>query len=193
MQRFHLSLERHQHVADITNRCLRHPRVIGAGPVPLTYSHRLMAQEPVRTKYGTARIMDSTVFPAAATTIAAALVEVEPGAMRETHWHPNADEWQYYIAGQVRMTVFASGGAVQTFNYQAGDVGYVPRAMPHYVENMGTTTWRFLEMFRSPKFEGVPLARWLAFTPHELVQAHLKIDESVLAKIAPRKTPVVGV
>jgi oxalate decarboxylase len=32
----------------------------------------------------------------------------------------------------------------------------------------------------------------LAFTPHELVRAHLNIDESVLAKIPPRKTPVVA-
>jgi oxalate decarboxylase len=90
------------------------------------------------------------------------------------------------------MTVFASGGAAQTFDYQAGDVGYIPRAMPHYVENTGKTTMRFLEMFKSPKFEDVPLAQWLAFMPHELVRAHLKIDESVLAKIPPRKMPVVG-
>jgi oxalate decarboxylase len=166
-------------------------RVAGLGPVPVSFTHRMIQMEPLRMKYGTVRIMDSTVFPAA-TTITGALVEVEPGGMREMHWHPNADEWQYHIAGQARMTVFASGGAAQTFNYRAGDVGYVPRAMPHYLENTGTTTFRFLEMFRSPKFEDVPLAQWLAFTPHELVRAHLKIDESVLAKIAPRKMPVVG-
>ena len=47
-------------------------------------------------------------------------------------------------------------------------------------------------MFKSPKFEDVPLAQWLAFTPHELVRAHLNIDGSVLAKIPPRKMPVVG-
>jgi oxalate decarboxylase len=112
--------------------------------------------------------------------------------MRELHWHPNADEWQYYLSGQARMTVFASQGQAQTFDYQAGDVGYIPRAMPHYVENTGAATLRFLEMFRSPKFEDVPLAQWLAFTPHLLVRAHLNLDESVLARIPPRKTPVVG-
>jgi oxalate decarboxylase len=170
---------------------LAQDRVAGLGPVPQTFTHRMITMEPVRTKFGQVRIMDSTVFPAA-TTIAAALVEVEPGGMRELHWHPNADEWQYYIAGQARMTVFASSGAAQTFNYQAGDVGYVPRAMPHYVESLGTQTLRFLEMFRSPRFEDVPLAQWLAFTPHELVRAHLNIDESVLANIAPHRTPVVG-
>jgi oxalate decarboxylase len=90
------------------------------------------------------------------------------------------------------MTVFASGHSAQTFNYQAGDVGYVPRALPHYVENTGTTTLRFLEMFRNSIFEDVPLAQWLAFTPHELVRAHLNIEESVLAKIPQRKMPIVG-
>jgi hypothetical protein len=58
---------------------------------------------------------------------------------------------------------------------------------------MGTTTLRLLEMFRRPKFEDVPPAQRLTFTSHERDRAHLKIDESVLAKIAPRKAPVVGV
>ena len=64
------------------------------GRVPRSFSHRLMAQEPVRAPGGWARIVDSSNFPAAS-TIAAALVEIEPGAVRELHWHPNADEWQY--------------------------------------------------------------------------------------------------
>src|SRR5258705_2346260 len=74
-------------------------RTTGTTAVPQSYSHRLMAQEPIKTKGGTARIVDSSVFPAS-TTIAAALVEIEPGAMRELHWHPNTDEWQYWIEGQ---------------------------------------------------------------------------------------------
>lgn len=165
--------------------------VAGLGPLPETFTHRMIKMDPIRMKFGSVRIMDSTNFPASK-TIASALVEVEPGGMRELHWHPNSDEWQYYLTGQARMTVFASGGSAQTFDYQAGDVGSVPRSMPHYVENTGNTTLRFLEMFRSSRFEDVPLAQWLAFTPHELVRAHLRIDESVLAKIPPHRVPVVG-
>ena len=170
---------------------LNKDKIVGLGPVPCPLSHRMIDLMPIETKYGRARILDSTNFPASK-TIAAALVEVEPGGMRELHWHPNADEWQYYISGQARMTVFASGSSAQTFNYQAGDVGSIPRQMPHYVENTGDTTLRFLEIFRAPKFEDVPLAQWLAFTPHELVRAHLNIDESVLKKIPPYKVPIVG-
>jgi oxalate decarboxylase len=165
-------------------------RLAGAGPVPLWFSHRMLAQEPIRTKHGTVRITDSRIFPAAK-TIAAALVEIEPGGMRELHWHANGDEWQYYLSGQARMTVFASGSTASTFDYQGGDVGYVPCFMPHYVENTGSTTLRFLELFRSDHFEDISLAQWLALTPHELVRAHLHIDESVLAKIPPHDTPIV--
>ena len=165
-------------------------RVKGAGPAPVGYSHRLTAQEPIQTKGGRVRIVDSSVFPAA-TTIAAGLVEVEPGGMRELHWHPNSDELQYYIAGQARMTVFASNATAGTFDYQGGDVGYVPRSMPHYIENTGTTALRYLELWKTARFSDVSLAQWLAFTPYELVRAHLNIDRSVLANVPTSKAPVV--
>jgi oxalate decarboxylase len=58
-------------------------------------------------------------------------------------------------------------------------------------ENIRNTPLRFLEIFRSSYFADISLAQWLAFTPHELVRAHLNIDESVLAKIPAHKTPVV--
>lgn len=51
----------------------------------------MMEQEPQRMPGGTVRITDTTNFPASR-TIAAALVELEPGAMRELHWHPNGAE-----------------------------------------------------------------------------------------------------
>jgi oxalate decarboxylase len=50
----------------------------------------MMAQEPIVAEGGWVRITDSTNFPAA-TTIAAALVNIEPGAMRELHWHPTTN------------------------------------------------------------------------------------------------------
>ncbi len=162
-----------------------------AGRVPQTLSHHMLAQKPLKMAGGQVRITDSTNFPAAS-TIAAALVEIEPGGMRELHWHPTADEWQYYLSGKGRMSVFASSGKARTFDYQAGDVGYVPRAMGHYVENTGTETLTFLEMFRSPRFMDVSLAQWLALTPPELVQAHLNVDQKTMAALSARKEkPVV--
>lgn len=165
-------------------------RMGGSGPVPRTFSHRMLAQEPIRTKSGSVRITDSTVFPASV-TIAAALVEVEPGGLRELHWHPNGDEWQYYLSGQGRMTVFGSESKARTFDYQAGDVGYVPFAMGHYIENTGDTTLTFLEMFKSPRYADISLTQWLALTPHPLVQAHTGMDPKLVEALPETKSPVV--
>jgi oxalate decarboxylase len=162
----------------------------GTGPVPKRFSHRMLAQEPIRTKGGSVRITDSSIFPASA-TIAAALVELEPGAMRELHWHPNGDEWQYYLSGRGRMTVVGPASKALIFDYQAGDVCYVPFAMGHYIENTGDTPLTFLEMFRSPRYADISLRQWMALTPHALVQAHTKLDRAAIDALPQTKSPVV--
>jgi oxalate decarboxylase len=161
------------------------------GPVLDAFSFRLLDREPVRAPGGRVRIVDSTSFPVA-TTIAAALVDVEPGGLRELHWHPNAAEWQYYVSGRGRMTVFAAEGRARTFEYAAGDVGYVPFAMGHYVENTGQETLRFLEVFRSDRFAEISLNQWLALTPSELVREHLHLRDTMMRALRTEKRPVVG-
>lgn len=176
--------------ADIADDAVTAP----AGATPVSYSHRMLEQAPLEKPFGRVRITDSSNFPVSK-NIAAALVEVEPGGLRELHWHPNGDEWQYYLRGQGRMGVFASGGKSRTFDYRAGDVGYVPFAMGHYVENTGDEPLVFLEMFRSPQFADVSLAQWMALVPPELVQAHLNLDGDAMLQIASRaksKPVIVG-
>ena len=158
--------------------------------MPEPFSYRLSQQEPIQAAGGRVRIVDSRTF-SAAKTIAAALVEVDPGGMRELHWHPNGAEWQYYLEGQGRMTVFAAEGVARTFDYQAGDVGYVPFAMGHYVENRGSTPLRFLEMFRSDHFADVSLNQWLALTPPELVRSHLHLGAKAMAALRKDKPIIV--
>ena len=162
----------------------------GAGPVPQSFAHRMTAQEPMRFPGGTVRITDTRAFPASK-TISAALVELEPGSLRELHWHPTGDEWQYYLEGEGRMTVFAAEGKARTFDYRGGDVGYVPFAMGHYVENTGTGPLRFLEVFRSDRYADVSLNQWMKLTPPELVRSHLNIEQSVLNGLSAEKHPVL--
>jgi oxalate decarboxylase len=142
-----------------------------------------------RSKGGEVRIVDSRSFKAS-TTIAAAIVTVKPGGIRELHWHQNADEWQYFIAGKGRMTVFATGGRARTMNFQAGDVGYIEKTLPHYVENTGDTDLKFLEMFKAGVYQDLSLSEWLTHTPPELVMAHMNIDRATLDAI-PRDEIVI--
>ena len=88
---------------------------------------------------GTAKIADSTVFNVS-TQIAVAEITVEPGAMRELHWHPTQDEWSYFLSGTARVTLFASSANARTFNFQAGDVGYVPASYGPYSTALQTSS-----------------------------------------------------
>src|SRR5260370_17548151 len=76
----------------------------GLPPHPFTFS--LGSGPPAReTKGGSVRIADIRNFTVS-TTVAAALVTVHPGGIREMHWHPNADEWQYWINSKRQLTLF---------------------------------------------------------------------------------------
>ena len=160
------------------------------GTIPLSFKHQLLAQKPFITPGGSVRIVDSSNFPISK-TIAAALVEILPGGMRELHWHPNNDEWQYYLTGQGRMTVFGGNGAARTFDYRAGDVGYVPYAFGHYIQNTGTDTLWFLEMFKSDRFADISLNQWMALTPRDLVRDNLHVGDELLDALRKEKWPVV--
>jgi len=155
------------------------------------FAFRTMEMPPTkRTKGGEVRIVDSSTFKAS-TNIAMAMVTVHPGGLRELHWHPNADEWQYYIVGKGRMTVVSTGNKARTMDFQAGDVGYVEKTLLHYIENTGDTDLIFLEMFKSSFYQDLSLSEWLTHTPPQLVMAHLGIDRPTLDAMPKEEVVVI--
>lgn len=134
------------------------------------------------TAHGDVRIVDSSNFSAAA-NIAMAYVTLKSGGLRELHWHPNANEWQYFIQGKGRMTLFHNKAAARTADFSAGDVGFVPITLGHYIENTGDTDLVFLEMFRAPRYQDISLNDWITHIPPALVAQHLGISPRTLEAI----------
>ncbi len=158
----------------------------GTGAVPRRFDFRPSQIKPAKvTAGGEVKIIDSRNFPV--TPIAAGIVRLKPGGLRELHWHPNADEWQYYITGKARMSVFAAASRARTMDFEEGDVGYIPQSQPHYIENTGDTDLVFLEMFKSDHYEDISLAQWMAHTPHLLVDQHLQVGQAMLDAIPREK------
>ncbi len=149
----------------------------------LNFTHKMLAQEPKEASGGKVRITDSTNFPISK-TVAAAHLDIGPGAMREMHWHPNADEWSFVIKGRARVTVFAAEGNARTFDFMPGDVGIVPRNMGHFIENLSDDEpLEMLEIFRADQFQDFSLFQWMGETPQKLVKDHLfQHDEKVAEK-----------
>lgn len=160
------------------------------GDIPLSFKHQLLAQPPLKTPGGSVRIVDSSNFPISR-TIAAALVEIEPGAMRELHWHPNNDEWQYYLAGQGRMTVFGET-AQPVPSIIEPETSVMSLLLMDIISRIPKTdTLWFLEMFKSDRFADVSLNQWMALTPHQLVGSNLNAGPELLNALRKVKWPVV--
>jgi oxalate decarboxylase len=159
-----------------------HPFVFSLGDLPATR----------KTKGGFVQIADSRNFNVSK-TVAVAQVTVKPGGMRELHWHPNADEWQYYIKGNARMTVFDTGPKAMTADFRPGDIGYVKKSLGHYVQNTGNTDLVFLELFKSDHYAEVSLSDWLTHTPPQMVMDTLKISRETLARFPNNRPDVVPV
>ncbi|KAH7344215.1 oxalate decarboxylase [Rhizoctonia solani] len=162
-----------------------------AGTVPLPYTFAASKAPATNTTGGTVKVIDSRTFNISQ-TIAVAEVTVVPGGIRELHWHPTQPEWTFFLQGNARITVFASSANARTFDYQAGDVGYIPPTFGHYVENTGNTTLKYLEIFNSNIYEDISLNQWLALTPPDMVKAHLQLSDETISQLQKVKPIVVG-
>lgn len=148
---------------------------------PLTHRYHLLAQEPEIFDGGTMRIVSMAEFPISSTMTGALLV-IKPGGMRELHWHPNAAEWQLYIRGQGRMTVFGSAGRARTDEFGPLDVGYVPQGFGHYIENIGDTDLEILLALNNATYQSISITAWMAANPNLLLSTNFGVPESVFAK-----------
>lgn len=150
--------------------------------------YHLRAQQPRVYPGGTLRVVSSREF-AVSTTMTGALMTIEPGGLRDMHWHPNADEWQYYITGRARMTVFAAGGRSELVEFGPGEVGYIPQGYGHYIENTGSETTEVLIAFNSGEYQDISLAEWMAGNPRGLVATNFGVPDDVVARF--RHTGVI--
>ena len=159
---------------------------------PIRYTFKMEAMIPTKkTQGGEVRVVDSHNFPASK-NVAAALVTIKPGGMRELHWHPNASEWQFYLAGKGRMTIYMPPGRARTMDFNANDVGYVPLVAGHYIENTGHTDLIFLEMFKADQYLDFSMNNWIRRLPPEVVTSHLNIDEATIEKIPAENQAVIS-
>ncbi|RAJ00417.1 oxalate decarboxylase [Chitinophaga skermanii] len=150
----------------------------------LTSKHRypLHAQQPkIVPGGGTQRTVSQVEFPIAA-TITGSIFEIEPGGLREMHWHPNADEWQYYLQGAAEMGVFLAEGQFVKDDFVTGDVGYVPMGAGHYIKNTGDDVLIVLLGFNNSIYEAIDLSTWLSGNPADIIRGNFGIDADLAKK-----------
>lgn len=155
------------------------PPPASENPPPLTHRFRLGAKIPVSFAGGSFNLVTQKEFPISS-TMSGAILKLKPLSIREMHWHPNADEWQYYLKGKARMTVFGSKGRKITRDFEPGDVGYVPMGYGHYIESIGEEDCEMLAVFNSGEYQEISLSQWLSSNPAYLLETNFTVSPEVI-------------
>ncbi len=114
------------------------------------------------------------------------ILDLDPGALRTLHWHPNADEWQYVIDGEVSVTLFGSHGRYRTERLEKGDVGYIPQGYGHSIENVGNRAARILIGFNAGIYETIDLSQWIAANPKDVLATNFNQPADLFGKFPDR-------
>ncbi|KAL7272223.1 hypothetical protein RUND412_004979 [Rhizina undulata] len=175
--------------ADIAENNVTSP--YGIIPEQQAFSYHFSKQKPLEVPGGSVKIVDSSTFKAAA-NIAAAEVKIKPGGMRELHWHPNSDEWNFFLSGRGRITIYDAPSSARTFDYASGDVGYIINNQGHYIENIGDEDLHLLEILKAPRFEDVSLGQWMALMPPQIIKDTLHLSDETLSVLSKEKQYVVS-
>src|SRR5437762_2587011 len=106
---------------------------------------------------------------------------LQPGGMRELHWHATAAEWAYVDRGRVRTTVLGPGGYWETNDFEPGDVWYFPRGHGHQLECLGDEPCHFVLIFDNgyfSEFGTFSITDWIGHTPPALLAKNFGLPES---------------
>jgi oxalate decarboxylase len=159
---------------------------------PLTHKYQLLARPPLRTFPGGREWrVDSAAFPISK-TVTGVILDLEPGALRELHWHPTADEWHYVIEGDISVTMFGSHGRYRTETLAKGDVGYIPQGYGHSIENVGKKPCRVLIGFNTGEYATIDLSQWIAGNPLDVLATNFSKPAALFEKFPHRDVFISG-
>ena len=102
-------------------------------------------------------------------TMSGGVMTIKPGAMRNLHWNPNANEWHFYLRGKGQVALFGSGGRGKVAEFQPGDVAYIPQGYGHAIKNVGDEDLEIIQTWDAGKFEEIDLDKWVQSSPRYLL------------------------
>jgi len=144
-------------------------------------------------EFGTAKDIDATIIPGL-DRVSMSFMTLEPGAMRDAHWHPHGTELIYIESGELEWGIQAPGKAGQSsvFTAKAGEAVALPEGWLHYAANTGTQKARLIVLWESTAPKSIELAGVLSVLPTELTLASAgRIMNEAAAKSLLGKQPRV--
>ncbi len=124
------------------------------------------------SEYATGKDVDAKIM-GQLDGISMSLMTVEPGAMRDLHWHPHGTELVYIVAGELEIGLQAPGkaGDSSVFTAGQGQAVALPEGWLHYAANTGSETARLIVVWESTQPKSVEVMSMLSVLPTELTMA----------------------
>lgn len=157
----------------------------------LTHKFRLGEREPYLWAGGEERVADVTEFPIS-TTITGVILDLKKGGLRELHWHPNADEWQYYIKGRAQVGIFGAHGRSKVEEFGPGQVAFIKQGFGHYIQQVGDEETQILITFNSPNYQEISLSTWLSNNPAQIIADNFGLSLEEVARMPKTKLAIAG-
>jgi oxalate decarboxylase len=164
---------------------------LSSAPSQRNHKFRLGSAPLMTFAGGTERLVSQAQFPISS-TITGVLLTLKPGGLRELHWHPNADEWQYYIKGRSEIGIFGANGKYRQDEFGPGDVAFINRGFGHYIRQIGSEETQILVAFNSPDYQEISISSWLASNPPRLLADNFGLDMSLVEKLPQAGRFIVG-
>jgi oxalate decarboxylase len=159
-------------------------------PPALTHKYALMDLPPrIDTRGGQLRLATQKEFPMSK-SMSGGVMTLKPGAIREMHWHPNANEWHYYLSGMAEVALFGSGGRGKVKQFVPGDVAYMPAGYGHAIRNTSNVDVEIVITFDSGDYQEISLSDWMAASPNYLLSNNFGVGESDFAQF-PKKSQFI--
>jgi oxalate decarboxylase len=160
--------------------------------LPASQSHRykLMAAKPWRSfPGGTLHLASAKEFPIS-NTMTGLVIRLQPGAMQELHWHPNANEWFYIAKGRVRATLFGADKRMAIAELGTGDCGYFPQGWGHSLEALGVEPVEIVSSLDDGIYQDSSLSDWIGKVPRHVLDNNLNMTDAVASQFPKQKVMI---
>jgi oxalate decarboxylase len=167
-------------------------RMVHELPAAQSHRHRLMARKPWRSfPGGTLHLASVREFPMSA-TMTGLIIRLQPEAMQELHWHPNANEWFYISKGRVRATLFGADKRMAVTELGVGDCGYFPQGWGHSLGTLGSEPCEIVSTLDNGTYQHSSLSDWIGKVPRHVLRNNLNLADVVAAQFPKQRLIING-
>lgn len=117
--------------------------------------------------------------------IAGVNMYLEPGGIRELHWHQTA-EWSLMTRGGCRITTLSPQGLPSVEDVFEGDLWFFPAGLPHSLQGLGPSGAEFVLAFddgEQSESNTLLLTDWFAHTPPDVLAKNFGVAREVFGDI----------